>query len=130
MSDDLLEKSASAVEHSEAANSDQPAEKPFKWTFNVMANLGALYMIIFTTSWAQGVPASAIAFIAARFPDEAGLASWTATSSSVTAAVTVAVVGHMSDALDRRSFLLFGCAVGCASGLEGKPQPMPRPVRT
>ncbi len=117
MSDFLLEKPALAVEHSEAANSDQPAETPFKWTFNVMANLGALYMIIFTNSWAQGVPASAIPFVAARFPSEAALASWIATSSTVTAAVTVAVVGHMSDALDRRSFLLFGCAVGCAGML-------------
>lgn len=117
MADDLLEKSGSAVEHSEATDSEQPAEKPFKWTFDIIANLGALYMIIFSTSWAQGVPASAIAFIAARFPEQAGLASWIATSSSVTAAVTVAVVGHMSDTLDRRSFLLFGCALGCAGML-------------
>lgn len=117
MSDDLLEKSASAAEHREVADSDQPAEEPFKWTFNIVANLGALYMCIFITSWAQGVPATAIPFIAARFPGEAGLASWIATSSSVTAAVTVAVVGHMSDALDRRSFLLFGCAAGCAGML-------------
>lgn len=117
MAIDLDQKLAPAVEHCEDADPENHTEKAFVWTFDVLANLITLYAMIFTSAWATGMPASAIAFIAARFPGEAGMSSWIATSSTVTSAVAVAIIGHMSDTLDRRSFLLFSCAAGGAGML-------------
>ncbi|KAF7536057.1 hypothetical protein G7Z17_g13096 [Cylindrodendrum hubeiense] len=91
----------------------------FTWSFNILANLFALYMIILTSSWSTIVPATAIAFIAARFPEDASNAAWIATSSALSSAVAAAFIGNMSDIFDRRSFLLFGCVLGCIGMLIG-----------
>ena len=122
MQPDLNEKPNPTVEYSEGGHPShltQPDHKESenprddcKWDFNVLENLCTLYMIIFIGLWCMGMPSNAIAFISARFPEEAHNSSWIATSALVASAVVSATVGNASDTLDRRSFLLAGCVIG------------------
>ncbi|KAL3429999.1 major facilitator superfamily domain-containing protein [Aspergillus tetrazonus] len=80
--------------------------------FPLMANVFALCLMVAAGSWSQQIPASSIAFIAQRFPEEAGSSAWIAAASSVVAAVVSSFIGDMSDIFGRRIFLFVGCVSG------------------
>ncbi|KAH7136216.1 fungal trichothecene efflux pump [Dactylonectria macrodidyma] len=84
----------------------------FHWDYNVLSNLFSLCIVLFTATWANTIPVSAIPFIALRFPAEASTVSWIATAATTTGAVVLTVVGDISDIFGCRSFLVFGAAIG------------------
>ncbi|KAL3456983.1 fungal trichothecene efflux pump [Aspergillus heterothallicus] len=103
------EKPSSA--HQEAVE-DVEDTQSFRWSFDVISNVLSLCLFIFTNSWVQLVPTSAIAFIAARFPSESHNSAWIATASTIVPAVVSVFIGDISDIFGRRAFLLVGSAVG------------------
>lgn len=45
------------------------------WSFDILVNLFAFYLVLFTNTWSAGVSGTAIAFIAARYSEDAGQAN-------------------------------------------------------
>lgn len=93
--------------HSETETIEEPQH--FKWDYHLISNLLTLCFIIFCGSWSSGVPGSAIAFIAQRFPDEANNSAWIATAPFICGAVVLSFIGDLSDIFGRKKFLLFSC---------------------
>ncbi|KAJ9659055.1 hypothetical protein H2198_003344 [Neophaeococcomyces mojaviensis] len=94
-------------------------KQAFKFDFNVLANVFSLCIVLMTSQWANVATSSAIPFIAARFPAEAHLASWIASTTSVVVAVTQAFIGDLSDIFGRRVFTICGCVCGFVGLLIG-----------
>lgn len=91
---------------------DEDEEPDFQWNATVLVNLATLIFVYLASIWNYATPSSAIAYIAARFPDETGDAAWIASSVTIVLTVLQCILGDLSDLLGRRQFLLAGCVVG------------------
>ncbi|KAF2492735.1 MFS general substrate transporter [Lophium mytilinum] len=96
------------VEHIPADVSD--AE--FKWDFDIIVNLAALYIVFFASTWMLIVPSSIIGFITEAFPTEADKSVWIATAITISNCVLSSFVGLLSDILGRKVFVLIGMVLG------------------
>jgi len=89
----------------------------FKWDFQVLTNLIALFFTFFASTFMLVVPSSAIGFIEEAFPSQAGIGIWIASSSIVMNCVLNAFIGKVSDDFGRKWPLLLGMALGVAGTL-------------
>jgi hypothetical protein len=73
----------------------------FKWDFDIIINLTALYVVFFASTWVLIVPSSIIGFITAAFPEDASKSVWIATSVTIANCVLSSFVGLLSDILGK-----------------------------
>lgn len=94
-------------------------EESFKWNLDVVANISALYLIYFSSTWALSVPASSIAYIIYAYPSEYTKAAWISAVPSLCLCVLQVFLGDVSDIFGRKGFLVFASVVGVAGMLVG-----------
>lgn len=94
-------------------------EDNFKWDFDVVTNLLALYMAYFSSTWAISVPSSSIAFIMYEFPSDHSTTAWIAASPSLCLCVISIFLGDLSDIFGRRWFVIIGMTFGTVGMLVG-----------
>lgn len=89
----------------------------FKWDYDVVTNLAAMYTCFFASTLALIAPTSALGFIEKAYPSEASIGIWIAASVTVCDCVLQAFIGDLSDQLGRKPFLVGAMVVGCVGQL-------------
>lgn len=97
-------------DHVETTAPDE--EEAIYWDSTTWINLTALCFADFSATFSITLVPSAIAYIVARFPEDAGIAAWIASAMTMVAAILVLPFGEFVDIFGRKKTLLVLFALG------------------
>jgi MFS family permease len=117
-----------SLEHSEGSpNHTTPAfhgfdldgeiDAQFRWDFDVVTNLLALFTCFFASTWMLVTPSGSIGFISKAFPTESNKSIWIAAAVTIPNCVLQSFLGDLSDHFGRKGFLLIGMTLGIIGSL-------------
>src|SRR4051812_25709361 len=96
LSEDTSSRKAEPVDVTHVEHMHEEEDGDFKWDYDVLTNLAALYLMFFACTWAQSVPASSIVFIIYEYPTDFSTITWVGAAPSLILCCVQIFLGELS----------------------------------